>query len=170
MGLGIFGNKNKTQQREEEFDNDYYGTEEEESTTYTAPTQNSEPSYEAPAAPAPRVNYGGVSSAPVQMKLIRPVSYADGQVIAEYLMTNHPVLMHLENTTKEVAHDLAVYLDGVVYAIGGHIQAVSDNTIMLSPKSMEITEEVIEPASEGGDAYQSGYGEGYTGYTGYGVY
>lgn len=170
MGLGIFGNKSKTTQREEEFDNDYYGTEEEESAPYGAPLGN-EPQYEAPAPAAPRTSYGAPSSgAPVQMKLVRPVSYADGQLIAEYLMSNHPVLMHLENTTKEVAHDLAVYLDGVVFAIHGHIQAVSDNTIMLSPNSMEITEEVIESEQTEGDAYQSGYGEGYTGYPGYGTY
>jgi len=105
-------------------------------------------------------------SAPMQMKLIRPTTFADGQIIANALMENHPVLIHLENATKEVSHDLVCFLTGVVYAIGGQIQPVSETTYMLSPHSMEIAEEIIEseePAPE-----DEGYG--FAGFSGIGGY
>ena len=171
MGLGFFTKPARTPAKEEEFDSDYYAGAEESAPADTFGATAESAPYEAPA-PAPRKVYnpGAVSGAPMQMKLVRPTTYEDGQIIAGYLMNNHPVLMHLENTTKEVAHDLAVYLDGVVFAICGHIQVVSENTIMLSPSSMDIAEEVFETeAPPADDGSYGGYGEGYAGgYTGYG--
>ena len=81
-------------------------------------------------------------------------------------MENHPVLIHMENATKEVSHDLVCFLTGVVYAIGGQIQPVSETTYMLSPHSMEIAEEVIE--SEDNTAADEGYG--FAGFGGIGGY
>ncbi|MBO5701124.1 MAG: cell division protein SepF [Clostridia bacterium] len=158
--LNIF-NKQTKNLKEDDFDSAYYGQDED----YGAPAPEEKPVPEKTAAPA-RPSFGMAHSAPVQMKLIRPTSFADGQTIATALMENHPVLIHMENTTKEVSHDLVCFLTGVVFAIGGQIQPVSDTTYMLSPNSMEIAEEVIEseeaPADEGyGFAGFGGIG-GYT--------
>ena len=159
--LNLFNKPGKTT-KEEEYDSAYYGQEEE----YAAPAQEEKPAYEKPA-PSARTPYTATNSAPVQMKLIRPSNFVDGQTIANCLMDNHPVLIHLENTTKEVSHDLVCFLTGVVYAIGGQIQPVSENTYMLSPNSMEIAEEIIEPAGDDADA---GEGYGFTGFGGFGGY
>ena len=162
--LNIFTKPQKPA-KEEEYDSSYYSTEED----YSAPAPEAEekPAYDKPATPQ-RPTYSVSHSAPVQMKLIRPSNFVDGQTIANCLMNNHPVLMHLENTTKEVSHDLVCFLTGVVYAIGGQIQPVSESTDMLSPNSMEITEEELEseaPAqNEPADSY------GYNGYNGFGGY
>ena len=155
---------NKTQKvtKEEEYDSSYYGQEED----YSAPVEPEEkPVYEKPAAPA-RSAYTATHSAPVQMKLIRPSNFVDGQTIANCLMDNHPVLIHLENATKEVSHDLVCFLTGVVYAIGGQIQPVSENTYMLSPNSMEIAEEALE--SDDNNAGDDNYG--FNGFGGIGGY
>jgi cell division inhibitor SepF len=149
--------------KEEDFDSSYYSTEEDFS---AAPEPEEKPAYEKPA---PRTQYNAPKSAPVQMKLIRPTNFVDGQTIANCLMDNHPVLIHLEHTTKEVSHDLVCFLTGVVYAIGGQIQPVSETTYMLSPNSMEIAEEVIEPADDpdngAGEPYGfGGFGGGFGGY------
>lgn len=159
--LNLFNKPQKTT-KEEDFDSSYYGEE-----TYTTPEPEEKPAYEKPAAPA-RSTYNAQRSAPVQMKLIRPSNFVDGQTIANCLIDNHPVLIHLENATKEVSHDLVCFLTGVVYAIGGQIQPVSENTYMLSPNSMEIAEEVLESDGEGsGDAGESyGFG-GFSGFGGY---
>ena len=158
--LNIFNKQIKTA-KDEDFDSNYYGQEED----YEAPVKEEKPAYEKPAAPA-RPIYGASTSAPMQMKLIRPSNFVDGQTIANCLMNNHPVLMHLENTTKEVSHDLVCFLTGVVYAIGGQIQPVSETTYMLSPHSMEIAEEVLE--SEQPAADDEGYG--FAGFSGIGGY
>ena len=158
--LNIF-NKQIKAAKDEDFDSNYYGQKED----YADPAEESKPAYEKPSAPA-RPTFGASMSAPMQMKLIRPTTFADGQIIANALMDNHPVLIHLENATKEVSHDLVCFLTGVVYAIGGQIQPVSDTTYMLSPHSMEIAEEVIEsnePAPE-----DEGYG--FAGFSGIGGY
>ena len=158
--LNIFNKQIKTA-KDEDFDTNYYGQEED----FEAPVKEEKPAYEKPAAPA-RPSFGAAMSAPMQMKLIRPTTFADGQIIANALMENHPVLIHLENASKEVSHDLVCFLTGVVYAIGGQIQPVSETTYMLSPHSMEIAEEVIEseePAPE-----DEGYG--FAGFSGIGGY
>ena len=161
--LNFFG-KNQKPAKEEDYDNAYYSNEEELAT----PQAEEKPAaYEKPAAPA-RSPYTSHQSAPVQMKLIRPSCFADGQTIANCLMDNHPVLIHLENASKEVSHDLVCFLTGVVYAIGGQIHPVSENTYMLSPNSMEIAEEELGTDAagegEGGDGY--GY-NGFGGFSGY---
>lgn len=159
--LNIF-NKQTKAPKEEEYDSAYYGQDED----YSESEAEEKPSFEKPAAPA-RPSFGMAQSAPVQMKLIRPTNFADGQTIANCLMDNHPVLIHLEHATKEVSHDLVCFLTGVVYAIGGQIQPVSDTTYMLSPNSMEIAEEIIE--SDGGEGdNEDGYGFG--GFGGIGGY
>ncbi len=160
--LNLFNNKNKTV-RDEDFDQSYYGPDEEVS----APAAEEKPVYEKPAAPQ-RSSFGMAHGAPMQMKLIRPANFADGQTIANYLMENHPVLIHLENATKEVSHDLVCFLTGVVYAIGGQIQPVSETTYMLSPSSMEISEEKVAAEDE---AYpEEGEGYGFAGFGGIGGY
>ncbi|MBO5967911.1 MAG: cell division protein SepF [Clostridia bacterium] len=158
--LNIFNKQIKTA-KEEDYDPTYYGQEED----FAAPAQEEKPVAPKPQAPA-RPTFSASMSAPMQMKLIRPTTFADGQIIANALMENHPVLIHLEHATKEVSHDLVCFLTGVVYAIGGQIQPVSETTYMLSPHSMEIAEEVIEseePAPE-----DEGYG--FAGFSGIGGY
>lgn len=159
--LSIF-NKQSKAPKEEEYDSSYYGQEED----FAAPEAEEKPAYEKPAAPA-RPSYGMAQSAPVQMKLIRPSTFADGQTIANCLMDNHPVLIHLEHATKEVSHDLVCFLTGVIYAIGGQIQPVSDTTYMLSPNSMEIAEEIIESDTDNGGSDE---GYGFSGFSGIGGY
>ncbi len=159
--LNLF-NKPAKPAKEEDFDSSYYTPDED----YAANEPEEKPAYEKPAAPQ-RSAYTANHSAPVQMKLIRPSNFVDGQTIANCLMDNHPVLIHLENATKEVSHDLVCFLTGVVYAIGGQIQPVSENTYMLSPGSMEIAEEVIESDDDGA---AGGDGYGFTGFGGFGGY
>lgn len=159
--LNIFNKQNKPA-REEDYDTNYYGHEDD----YAAPAAEEKTAPEKPASAA-RPSFGMAQSAPVQMKLIRPTTFADGQTIANALMANHPVLIHMENTTKEVSHDLVCFLTGVVFAIGGQIQPVSETTYMLSPNSMEIAEEVIESENDNA-APDDGYG--FSGFGGIGGY
>lgn len=159
--LNLFNKQNKPA-REDDYDTTYYGQEED----FAAPAAEEKAAPEKPAAPA-RPTFSAAHSAPVQMKLIRPTNFGDGQTIANALMQNHPVLIHMENTTKEVSHDLVCFLTGVVYAIGGQIQPVSETTYMLSPNSMEIAEEVIETEQDN-TAPDDGYG--FAGFGGIGGY
>ena len=162
--LNIFGKTQKTT-KEEDFDSSYYNTEEE----YAAASEPEEKSaaYVKSATPI-RHTHTAPQSAPMQMKLVRPANFGDGQTIANFLIDNHPVLMHLEHASKEVSHDLVCFLTGVVYAIGGQIQPVSESTYMLSPGSMEIAEEVIE--SDNNDDSASGDNYGFNGFNGFGGY
>jgi cell division inhibitor SepF len=159
--LNLFNKQNKNISREEEFDSNYYAQEEE----YTTPAADEKPAFEKPVTHA-RSSFSGSMGSPVQMKLIRPTTFADGEIIANHLIENHPVLIHLENTTKEVSHDLVCFLTGVVFAIRGQIQPVSEYTYMLSPEGMEITEEGI--SNDEGEGDDEGYG--FAGFSGIGGY
>ncbi|MGM9643274.1 MAG: cell division protein SepF [Eubacteriales bacterium] len=160
--LNLFAKQNK-QQREEDYDTAYYGAEEEAQIPETDQT----PAFEKPTAPA-RSTYSPSGGAPTQMKLIRPTCYADGEIIAGYLKDNHPVFMHFENINKEDAHDLVRFLDGVLFAIEGHLQPVSENTFILTPSGMEVAEEKLNEEENPVDVNE-GYGfAGFGGVGGYG--
>lgn len=160
--LNLFAKQTK-QQREEDYDNEYYGNEEEAQ----EPEVQEAPTFEKPKAPA-RSSYSHSIGAPTQMKLIRPTCYADGEIIAGYLKDNHPVFMHFENINKEDAHDLVRFLDGVLFAIDGHLQPVSENTFILTPSGIEVAEEKLSEEENTIDA-NDGYGfAGFSGVGGYG--
>ena len=161
----------KNNGRDNEYDEDYYGKSEEkdEEVSFETPVQETpaarEP--ERPAAPARRAAFGSSDAPSYSMKLMKPSSYEDGPMIANELLANNAVIINLENASAETAANLIFFLDGVTYAISGHLKPVSANTFMLTPKNMDITEAGTEapakqaedqPAQNGFGGFSGGYG------------
>lgn len=154
------------------YSEDYYGKNDNDTgDVYEEPIEEApakEP--ERPAAPARRT-YAPAETAAYSMKLMKPVSYDDGPMIADALLQNNAVIINLENASAETAANLIFFLDGVTYAINGHLKPVSANTFMLTPKNMEISEAAPEapaeaPAEEAPQGFSGGYG-GFGGGYGY---
>ena len=135
-----------------DYNYDYYGGEGGQEAAKAEPEFAAEKRRPA-AAPAAGAAYS--------MKLMKPADYKDGPVIAEELMHGNAVIINLENASAEVASNLIFFLDGVTYAIRGHLKAVSATTFMLTPDTMDIIEADTESREETSE--DSGYG-----YTGYG--
>ena len=61
----------------------------------------------------------GLSSAAIEMKVVRPERYEDGNQIADHLLNNRTVVINLEATNKETARRMLDFLTGVAYSIDG---------------------------------------------------
>ena len=151
------------------YDEDYYGRTPSDREDEGYENEGEEEKREEPR-PAPRRQSFGGAGATYSMKLMKPTAYSDGTAIADELINNNAVIINLENADAEVASNLIFFLDGVIYAIGGHLKAVSANTFMLAPGNMEISEagedsreEEPEPAPQSSGYGYQGYGSGYRG-------
>lgn len=111
--------------------------------------QQSADGYDRPQAPRGR-------GAAYSIKLMRPTCYEDGKAIANQILSNNAVTVNFLNMDRDSSDNLVLFLDGVIYAINGHMKRVSDDTWLLAPQSMEIDEE--GPATENGTAAQPGEG------------
>lgn len=104
-----------------------------------------------PLPQPPRLVKNNVVSLPASrsMRLViaRPFAFEQAQELAEYLKERQPVLLNLENSGAEVARRLLDFLSGVVYALGGTVQKVSEGIFVLTPPNVEISRE-----SDGGEA------------------
>jgi len=145
------------------YDEDYYGRTPSDREDEGYENEGEEEKREEPR-PAPRRQSFGGAGATYSMKLMKPTAYTDGTAIADELIANNAVIINLENADAETAANLIFFLDGVIYAIEGHLKPVSANTFMLAPKNMEITEAGGEPEPEEDEPSSAGSGYGYTGY------
>ncbi|MCQ2427872.1 MAG: cell division protein SepF [Clostridia bacterium] len=158
-------NRSNNQSADSQYDENYYAKQDQDTVDdygYAAPKQQ-EPEYdrrETSASSRARLASAG-TGASYSMKLMKPSLYTDGPVIAEELLKGNAVIINLENASAEVASNLIFFLDGVVYAIDGHLKAVSATTFMLTPRTMDITE------AESGTAQETTEDSGF-GYAGYG--
>ncbi len=164
--IDFFKSKKNNADTESQYDEAYYGKNEDESGAddyaYAA-TPRQEQDYDR--GTQRRANYGPADTgASYSMKLMKPTLYSDGPIIANELINNNAVIINLENASAEVASNLIFFLDGVTYAINGHLKAVSATTFMLTPRTMEISETETGTSVEDDAAGSAAAAYGYAGY------
>lgn len=64
--------------------------------------------------------------------------FEDVKDIADHLKNKKPVVVNLEDTEKDVARRMIDFLSGVVYAIDGGIQKISQGILMVTPYNVGI--------------------------------
>ena len=124
---------------EEEYDeNEEYEGEEyeeiEEAVEKPAPAVANKP------APASRPT-GGISSAALEMKVIKPERFDEVRTIGDHLLAKRTVVLNLEDTNKETTKRIIDFLCGVAFAIGGNVQKVANATYVVTPKNVDVMEE-----------------------------
>lgn len=84
---------------------------------------------------------GGVSmsSASLQLKVVKPSSFNEVTQIADYLLEGKTVVLNLEITQKEDARRLIDFLTGVVYSVQGKFKNVAANTFIITPHDVDVT-------------------------------
>ncbi|NLZ36585.1 MAG: cell division protein SepF [Clostridiales bacterium] len=83
---------------------------------------------------------GGVTLSPnTEIKVVRPVRYEEVQQIADHLLSNRTVVLNLEGTNKENARRMIDFLSGIAYSIGGNLRKVSNNTFVITPNNVNVT-------------------------------
>lgn len=96
------------------------------------------PAAEAPAAAAPGgLSLGGNN---IELKVVRPESFAEVSGVADYLLSGCTVFLNLEATEKEVARRILDFLSGVAYANHGQMKKVAASTFIISPNNVDVSE------------------------------
>ena len=77
-----------------------------------------------------------------KMVITQPSAYEDVKEIAEYLKSKKSVIVNLENISKEEARRILDFMSGATFMAEGTIQNVSDRIYLITPRNVEIQNDV----------------------------
>ena len=84
----------------------------------------------------------------VKVVLVEPRVYSEVQEIADQLKNHRAIAMNLQRVPHEQAKRIVDFLSGTVYAIGGDIQKIGDQTFLLTPQNVEVSGTISEVFSD----------------------
>ena len=106
-------------------------------------------------ASKPGMNISGHdNSVAIELKVVRPESYASVTEIADHLLNHRTVVLNLEATNREVAKRLIDFLAGVAYSIDGQLKNVANNTYIITPCNVDVADSQIRAAEPRRSAMQ----------------
>lgn len=74
--------------------------------------------------------------------LVEPVRFEESQGIADNLLEHRAVVINIESCDTDIAAKIIDFVGGVVYAIDGTIQKVSQGIILAAPQNIDIASEL----------------------------
>lgn len=89
---------------------------------------------------------GGISSAALEMKVVKPERFDEVRQIGEHLLARRTVVLNLEDTNKETTKRIIDFLCGVVFAIDGQVKKVANATYVVTPKNVDVSGDQPEAA------------------------
>ena len=99
------------------------------------------------AASRPGMNISGHdNTVAIELKVVRPETYASVTEIADHLLNHRTVVLNLEATNREVAKRLIDFLAGVAYSIDGQLKNVANNTYIITPCNVDVADSQIRTA------------------------
>ena len=131
--MGLFKNI-KTMVTAEDPYGDNYGIEEEVSEEAGVPVQK------------PAMGISSQEDAVVELKVVRPETFANVTEIADHLLNHCTVVLNLEATNREAAKRLIDFLAGVAYSINGQLKNVANNTYIITPCNVDVAESKVKAA------------------------
>jgi cell division inhibitor SepF len=110
-----------------------------------------EPAPMNPAAPVPprpaAVRNVGKSALPRQaakpytMVVVSPKSYSDAEKIGDHLKAMRPVVMNMEKTDADEAQRIVDFVQGIMFALEGQINQISESIYLCAPNNMSVSRE-----------------------------
>ena len=100
--------------------------------------QNAQP-YQDQYAPAQDVGMQ-VSGSSLELKVVKPERFDNVPQIANHLLNRRTVVLNLEDTNKETARRLLDFLSGVAYSINGNLKRVANNTYVITPCNVDVSD------------------------------
>jgi cell division inhibitor SepF len=79
------------------------------------------------------------TSAPVHV--VEPNGFNDAQELGDGLKGNQAVVLNLRGLDRELQRRLIDFSSGLAYAVGGTMRKVDDQVFLLTPASVEVSEE-----------------------------
>ena len=87
--------------------------------------------------------------------MIKPASVEDSKAIVDTLLENRTVVINLEGITVEAAQRIMDYTSGANAALDGHLQKISRNIFIVTPRSVDISGDFQDVLSGSIDMYDN---------------
>ena len=96
----------------------------------------------------------------LELKVIRPDRFESVSQIADHLLNKRTVVLNLEATNKETSRRIIDFLSGVAYSISGNLKRVANNTFVITPCNVDVSNDAHEgqkaqPKPASGDIYEN---------------
>ncbi len=134
--MAIF-NKRPLHAEDADYDNRYYEDEQEDDVApVDTPVSNN-------------IGFGGVNlgGGGIELKVVRPEVFEDVSTIADHLLSGRTVVLNLEAANKETARRFIDFLSGVAYSIDGQMKRVANNTYIITPNNVDVTDTALHSES-----------------------
>lgn len=70
--------------------------------------------------------------------IITPKTFDDSQTIADYVKNNQAVIVNCEKADYVVTSRIKDFVCGVVYALGGTVQKITETSMFCAPRSVDV--------------------------------
>ena len=127
--------KRRTNQEADEIQ---FGTFEE--TIEAAETDAVTPAHAQPSAPVEAPAIQTRQSDNIELKVVRPETYADVSTVADHLLRGCTVVLNLEVMDRPSILRMLDFLNGVTYATDGEIKKVAPNTYIVTAHGVDVTD------------------------------
>lgn len=77
----------------------------------------------------------------IKFKLVKPQGFEDVSKIADFLIEGCTVVLNTENLDLPVCRRMLDFLNGVTYTTDGYINAVAQNTYIITPHDVDVSDE-----------------------------
>jgi cell division inhibitor SepF len=84
------------------------------------------------------------------VKVVKPQSYNEVQMITDNLMQGKTIVLNLEGIENVTAQRIIDFMSGAVYAVGGALEAISNMIFIIAPKNVEISGDLRDELFVGG--------------------
>ncbi len=92
------------------------------------------------ASAKPAASGTNVMGSAIEMKVVKPERFEMVADIADLLLSGNTVLLNLEDTNKETTRRLIDFMTGVAYAIHGDLRRIANNTYVVTPNNVRVTD------------------------------
>lgn len=102
------------------------------------------------ARPRPKVVRPMPVASTARPRVVVPTSFNQAQTLADTFKGGQPVVMNLRQADREVSRRLIDFSSGLCYGLGGRMEKLDGQVYLVSPSSVEVTDEERERLRERG--------------------
>ncbi len=77
----------------------------------------------------------------IKFKVVHPTSFEEVSKIADFLIDGHTVVFNTELLDRAVCIRMLDFLNGVTYTTDGYINRVAQNTYIITPSGVDVSDE-----------------------------
>jgi cell division inhibitor SepF len=89
---------------------------------------------------------GGISlsGSAIEMKVVKPESYASVSQIADHLLNKRTVVLNLEKSNAEESRRIIDFLSGVAYSIDGSLKKIAKSAYVITPSNVDVGDAALK--------------------------